>query len=149
VFDARASVMHYASRSLDAWLRIPYQYGRYEVAMHRDKGQETLLLAAIEFHGRNPLTRWLCRLCVGRSFELHAVAFALRAAVVLSDLARLRPLSRVLLSALFNLLYWQGAHDELGRGRARIWGIIAAAARLPGKPRLVRDSVASIGREAA
>jgi GT2 family glycosyltransferase len=149
VFDARASVLHYAARSFDAWLRIPHQYGRYDVAMHRDKGQETLVLAGFEFHTRNRLTRWVSRLCVGRPMLMRAAVFALRTAVLATDRADLQPLSRVVLSGLFNLLYWQGAHDELGGGRQALWQTVAAGARLDAKPGLVRDGVATVGHEAA
>ena len=85
VFNPRADVRHYASRSFSAWLRTPYQYGRYDVIMARDKGQETLQCATYEFYERNWLTRAMTRLCVGRPMLFGASMQLMRMAAQAAD----------------------------------------------------------------
>jgi glycosyltransferase involved in cell wall biosynthesis len=137
VFNPRAEVRHYASRSLSAWLRTPYQYGRYDVIMARDKGQETLQCATYEFHERNWLTRTMTRVCVGRPMLFGPSVQVMRIAVQAADRLSVPPrIAGMLLSGLFNVMYWQGACDELG-GRGALMDTLAEGARLEEKPRLV------------
>jgi GT2 family glycosyltransferase len=139
MFNPRANVMHYASRSFEAWLRTPHQYGRYDVAMAHDKGQETLIWATYEFHSRHPLTQWMVKLCVGRE-RLVAVARAvLGGLVAVADRAGAPPrLVSIVLSGIFNLMYWQGACEELG-GRQAVLNALSAGARITSLPSLVPD----------
>ena len=136
-FNPRAEVRHYASRSFAAWLRTPYQYGRYDVIMARDKGQETLQCATYEFHERNWLTRSITRVCVGRPLlsgpSMQLMRVAVRAADRLGVPARV---ADMLVSGLFNVTYWQGVCDELG-GRRAMTAALAEGAQLEEKPRLV------------
>jgi GT2 family glycosyltransferase len=127
VFLPEAIVYHYAERTFDAWCRTPYQYGRYDVIMHREKGHEALPCAAREFHSRHLLTRSLARACVGNAALVGLTVIALRGVADLADRVRARGVARLALSGIFNVLYWQGASDELG-GSARVWSTIAAAA---------------------
>lgn len=127
VFNARAEVLHYAARSFESWRRVPYQYGRYEVAMHRDKGHSSLHNATREFHFRHPLNRLLARVCVGRPPLLTVVEGGLRGTVYVTDRLHARRAAIFALSAIFNLRYWQGVADELG-GREQVWRSVAAAA---------------------
>jgi hypothetical protein len=127
LFSPRADAQHFASRSFAAWCRTPYEYGRYDVAMGRDKGHEAFACAVHELHGRHPLNRLLVRLCVGRKpLTTGAVAMLSVAALVAPRLGVPRA-ARFALSAIFNLLYWQAVSDELG-GRAPTWRAIAGAA---------------------
>ncbi len=126
VFDPRASVLHYAARTFDAWCRTPYQYGRYDVVMERDKGQETLQWATHEFHFRHPLSRRLIRLCVGQWLLLTGTVVALRGLAAFTDRVGARRATSAALSAIFSLRYWQGVCDELG-GPQPLWHLIAAA----------------------
>jgi GT2 family glycosyltransferase len=147
-FNAAAEVKHYAARSFEAWLRIPYQYGRYDVAMHRDKNQETLQLATYEFHTRNPLTRWITRACVGRPLPLRMAVAGLRLGVFVADRAHQRRVTRPILSGLFNLLYWEGALDELG-GRKAVMDAIEQGGHMDRKPDIVSHAVPTIVRGSA
>jgi GT2 family glycosyltransferase len=114
IFNPEAEVLHFASRSFESWCRIPYQYGRYDVVMQRDKGQHTLDNAAREFHQRHPLNRALLRICAGRPQLVEAVVPALaRLALVAERLGAGRP-ALYTLSAIFNLRYWQGVFEEVG-----------------------------------
>jgi GT2 family glycosyltransferase len=125
VFLADASVYHYAERSFAAWCRTPYQYGRYDVVMHREKGHEALPCAAHEFHSRHVLTRVLARTCVGRAPLVRAAVAGLRAVAVTTDRLGARGAARLALSGIFNLLYWQGVCDEFG-GPQPVWRTVAA-----------------------
>lgn len=130
IFEPQAEVMHYASRSFAAWSQTPYQYGRYDVLMERQKGHETLACAAVEFHQRHPFTRTLVHLCLGRPRLSHQVVPLLGAGARLAEGLRCRPVANAILSGAFNLRYWQGVSDELG-GAGQVWRLIAAAAGRP------------------
>jgi GT2 family glycosyltransferase len=124
IFHAAAIVHHYAERTFDAWCRTPYQYGRYDVLMHREKGHEALPCAAHEFHSRHVLTRVLARSCVGRKPLVRAAVAGLRSVAVLADAAGARGAARLALSGIFNLLYWQGVCEEFG-GPRPVWRTVA------------------------
>lgn len=127
VFTPRAVVRHFASRTFAAWSRTPYQYGRYDVLMYRDKGYETLPAASREFHRRNPWIRMLIRTCLGRPPLVRAAVLTLRGVARLCDRSRTRRVTMVALSGIFNLLYWQGVCDELGSVKL-VWKSVAAGA---------------------
>ena len=125
VFNPRAEALHYAWRSFDAWRRIPYQYGRYEVIMGRDKGHESLRLATTEFRERHPLIRALVRVCVDRPARLGPAMLGLRGIAIGADRLGVQKVATLALSGIFNLQYWQGFADEVG-GADRIWQAVAA-----------------------
>jgi GT2 family glycosyltransferase len=114
VFNPRAVVLHYPSRSFAAWCRTPYQYGRNDVRMERDKGHVALQVATREFQTRHPLNCLMTRLCVGRQTLLKAAVCALRSVVHIAGHVRSERTAQLALSGIFNLLYWQGVCDELG-----------------------------------
>jgi GT2 family glycosyltransferase len=127
IFNHRADVRHYAWRTFESWCNTPYQYGRYDVTMQRDKGQPTLDWASSEFHSRHALNRLLLKICAGRRPLVICAVLALGTlARVAGAAGALRPGAHAL-SAIFSLLYWQGVCDELG-GRAAMWTTIAANA---------------------
>lgn len=130
VFDNDAAVFHYAERTFAAWSRTPYQYGRYDVIMHREKGHEALPCAAHEFHSRHVLTRVLARVCVGHPALVRFAVLGLRSIASVSDRVGARSAARLALSGIFNLLYWQGASDEMG-GPRPVWGMVSAWAVPP------------------
>lgn len=116
-FEPAARVWHYASRSLPAWKRTPLRYGRADVAMYRDKGQETIAFAYREVANRHPLARALIRVCLGSTLRSNVAATALTSVVRVADALRAYSLASVSLSALFHVLYWQGVCDEAGGRR--------------------------------
>jgi glycosyltransferase involved in cell wall biosynthesis len=130
VFNPRADVRHFASRSFTAWCRTPYQYGRYDVAMGRDKGHEAFACAVHEFHARHSLNRLLAWLCVGRRPLVALAVLGLRIATLIAPALGAPRAARFALSGIFNLLYWQAVSDELG-GRAPMWRAIATATPTP------------------
>lgn len=115
-----AAVLHEPDRTLAAWLRVPYEYGRHDVRMAWECDRPYLLpLALRELGHRHPLNRLLPRWCAGRrrlsQVVVSTLAFALRAGP--------RPAARwqlALCSALFNLQYWRGVADAAGLG-AGFW----------------------------
>jgi GT2 family glycosyltransferase len=127
VFTPRADVLHYASRTFSAWRRTPYQYGRYDVVMSREKGHEALIRALREFRGRHPLNRALSRAVTGRRWLVDSVVAVLGVGVhAAACIGAQRTTSRAL-SGIFNVLYWQGVCDELG-GRDILWRSVSAGA---------------------
>ncbi|MDQ3703086.1 MAG: glycosyltransferase [Chloroflexota bacterium] len=128
IFNHRAVVLHYAARSFEAWCQTPYQYGRYDVVMERDKGHESLQQATREYHYRHPLSRLLTRFCVGRRVPLALTVLALRLVTLVADWVGARWVTSISLSAIFSLRYWQGVCDELG-GPGPVWRLVAAARR--------------------
>ncbi len=130
VFDPEAAVEHFASRSLAAWQRTPYQYGRYDVIMGRDKHYDTLENAAADFSRRHWLGRLLARVAVGRARLVKTAVLAMSWSALAADRLGAPRCASAALSGVFNLLYWHGVSDELG-GRAafRRW-----LAQSPGAP---------------
>lgn len=120
VFTPRADVLHYAFRTFAAWRRIPYQYGRYDVVMSRDKGHEALTRSLREFGGRHALNRVLSRAVTGRGWLVQAIVFMLCGIVHAATRVRADRTASRALSGIFNLLYWQGVCDEVG-GREILW----------------------------
>jgi glycosyltransferase involved in cell wall biosynthesis len=129
LFEPAADVLHYASRSFASWRRTPYQYGRYDVVMGREKGINTFELACHEFVRRHAWNRWLTRACVGQIWRRPAM-LSLFLAAVAADTIGLDNAAAFALSAIFNLQYWQGASDELG-GPAPVWNAVAEPSRVP------------------
>ena len=126
LFEPRADVLHYASRTFASWMRTPYQYGRYDVVMGREKGINTFELACHEFERRHVWNRRLTRACVGH-FWRRPATLGLFMAALLADAIGLENAASFALSAIFNLQYWQGASDELG-GPAPVWQAVAEPA---------------------
>jgi GT2 family glycosyltransferase len=114
VFEPHAVVHHFASRSFAAWRSIPYQYGRYDVIMHRDKHHATLRSAADDFERRHWLGRLVARVAAGRPWLVEGTVFLLSLCTVAADRLGARRCASVSLSGIFNLLYWHGVSDELG-----------------------------------
>jgi GT2 family glycosyltransferase len=126
VFNPRADVLHYASRSFESWCRTPYQYGYYDLVMHCDKGHVALSLATRELHGRNPVNRVLARLCVGRPLMVRGAVPALAGVMRAAECLRAYRPGSLALSGIFNLLYWQGVCDGLG-GAEPVWCLVTAS----------------------
>ena len=90
----------------------------------RDKGHEALWCAADEFAHRNPLNRVLARTCVGRKPLVRLAVTLLRGVVHLTDALGAQRAAILALSGIYNMLYWQGAADELGGAQA-LWNLMS------------------------
>jgi len=127
VFNPQAVGYHYAERSFESWIKIPYAYGRYDVIMTHQKGQDWLLPTVMqEFHGRHPFIRGLTRLCLDRPRLSRVAIGVLKQAALLGDRVRVESLPRYAYSGIFNLRHYQGIADELG-GAGRFWEAITQA----------------------
>jgi len=125
VFEPEARVLHFAARSLGSWRRARYVYGRTDVVMDREKGHGVLEEHLGEFHLRHPLSRLLARSVVGRPFLARPVIPLLSVAAATASALHIWRVAGLALSATANVLYWQGACDELG-GRRALWRLVAA-----------------------
>jgi GT2 family glycosyltransferase len=131
-FEPLASVLHYAERSYDAWLRAAYAYGRNDVIFACERGQGWLLDSiSREFHGRHRLVRALTSLCIPRRRVAAATGALLsliaRAVCRLPSTATVDRLASATLSAVYNLTYYRGMADQLGSGRELMARFDAAA----------------------
>ncbi len=121
-FDAEALVWHEPDRSYRGWLRVAYEYGRYDVITGARR-PEALGLACEEWKTRHRLSRLLARACAGHGLRTALATGAGRAAfAVAKPLQPLVPrrLQHAGCSALFNLHYWHGIACESGLG-PHIW----------------------------
>jgi glycosyltransferase involved in cell wall biosynthesis len=120
-FDPRANGIHRPTRTFASWYRTPYEYGRRDVQMARDNGEEQAMrLARKHFQERNRATQILARWCIGRPLLENTTLALGRTAVTYGG----RRIALVACSLLFNLRYLQGMCQELG-GRRRLWQALA------------------------
>jgi glycosyltransferase involved in cell wall biosynthesis/GT2 family glycosyltransferase len=117
-FADDAVVFHHAERSFASWLDNARSYGRNDVIFGRDLDQQWLLESiASEFHERHALVRRLVRWCAPRPRLGRVVEGLLQIVARLAALPRVGPVSRLALSGLYNMAYYQGMAEELGSGR--------------------------------
>ncbi|MBI4320708.1 MAG: glycosyltransferase [Chloroflexi bacterium] len=120
-FSPRANGIHCGYRSFESWRKIPYQYGRLDVTLARNKvfpAEWTRVFST--FHRRNPILRASVALCLGRKNTSRVCLGLLRGMAICGDVLGLSRLTRYLYSGIYNLLYWQGVSDEVG-GDAIFW----------------------------
>jgi GT2 family glycosyltransferase len=120
-FIPTATVIHDPNRTFDGWCRVPYEYGRHDVLMARDRGRpDVLRLAYRDWHRRHRVNRVLPRACVGHRWRFRAAASSLGVAIRLAAKLGEGRVTMALCSILFNLQYWRGIADATGLG-AHIW----------------------------
>ena len=121
VFNYDAVGYHYADRSFQSWLAIPYAYGRNDVIFCNEKGQSWLLPTIWrEFHGRHSLIRSLAKTCLDRKSISNMALFAMNQVASFGHQTGISVLPRFAYSGIFNLRHYQGVADELG-GRAHFF----------------------------
>ncbi|MCP5099993.1 MAG: glycosyltransferase family 2 protein [Chloroflexi bacterium] len=115
LFNPHAVGYHYEERSFDSWIAIPYAYGRNDVIMAQQKGQDWLLAALFrEYQQRSVVVRGLTTLCLDRSRLSQVVTAGLKKFAEIGQRFHLNPIPRIACSCLFNLHHYQGIADELG-----------------------------------
>ena len=118
-FNAKATGLHYSSRSFAGWSATHRAYGQLHAGLFRRLGEDAMYrLLAREWSRRHRLTRWLVRRTVGRRGRLTIATGVLGTCVRLGALAPMSSLSHAMCAALANMLYWDGVAQELGRGAA-------------------------------
>jgi len=142
VFAPGARVRHDPTRTYASWRHARYEYGRIDVIMERDKGHQMLSEHFAEYHARHVLSRALARLTVGRRRVRALALAALDAFVTMSHGSRAARLAAPALSAVSNVLYWQGVSDELGGANVLWRAIEVARAGGSGRPGIPRRDVA-------
>ena len=127
VFNPNAIGYHYAERTFQEWLDIPYVYGRTDVILTQSGGQEWLLPTIFrELHGRHGLIRLVNRVLLDRHKASEIFIAVSKRVSDWGDHLGIFSIPRFGYSGIFNLRYYQGIADELG-GRAKFF---AAAAQL-------------------
>jgi glycosyltransferase involved in cell wall biosynthesis len=115
VFNPAAVGLHYAERSFDSWLNIPYAYGCNDVDFSLNKGQDWLLPTIFkEYKQRNFFIRMIVSLCLDRKFLSALVQGLLKNFAAMGHFLGSESLFRMAYSGIFNLRYYQGVADNLG-----------------------------------
>jgi GT2 family glycosyltransferase len=116
-FESEAAVLHDPGRPFAAWLRVPYEYGRFDVIMALHGNRTWLLdVARHEWKERHPLNRVLPRLCVGSTWRSRLVLGALGLIVRFPLPRTLQRFQMALCSPLFSVQYWNGISHTAGLG---------------------------------
>lgn len=115
VFNSQAIGFHYADRSFESWVSIPYAYGRNDGIFATTGGQDWLLPSIrTEFAARNPLSAMLVRVCLGRPAACNIAVRALRVIAAVSNRVGLAAASQMAYSGIFSVRYYQGLAEQLG-----------------------------------
>jgi len=114
IFNPRAEIQHYATRSFTAWRQTPFQYGVYDVVMQREKSHHLLDRACEEFHRRHTLNQLMIRATLGRPSVARVSLAVLSGLVLAANKADLHRVARGALSGIFGIQYWQGISHEVG-----------------------------------
>ena len=127
VFNPQAVGHHYAERSFQSWIAIPYAYGQNDVIFTRERGQSWLLPTVFrEYHNRNLLIRALTRLCLDRPVLSNVAMSTLKQSALLFHNIGIDIASRRACSGLWNLRQYQGVTDQIGGRRVFFNGIARA-----------------------
>jgi glycosyltransferase involved in cell wall biosynthesis len=91
-----------------------------ELAYLTQHKKRTWLLPAIlkEYNNRNPLTRGITRLCLGKPLLSSAAKWGLKMSMEIGDILKMSGLTHISCSGIFNLQHYQGIADELGGRKA-------------------------------
>jgi GT2 family glycosyltransferase len=113
-FNPDAIGYHYADRSYDSWLKNAYDYGRNDIVFSRREGREWLLsLVRHDFHQRHLLIRAATRACVADPM-IDRLTRAFLRGLITASASHAPRVTRLALSGLYNLVYYQGVAHEVG-----------------------------------
>lgn len=106
---------HYAERSFASWRSNAYDYGRNDVIFGRDQGRAWMMrLIAHQFESRHRLIRSLTRQIVPHAFAHRAFDRIMQGIVSPARRVGGEDVQMAVLSAVYNLAYYRGVHDEIG-----------------------------------
>ncbi|MGC4042951.1 MAG: hypothetical protein QM758_04035 [Armatimonas sp.] len=112
-FSPETAVIHRPLRTFESWARVPLAYGALDVERAR-RGDVSWDLVRHGYTGRNRLTRLLARIEWATPFLTAPLRATLKAtAIILHTLGQTKPACAVL-SALYNLMYLEGAKNAIG-----------------------------------
>jgi GT2 family glycosyltransferase len=126
-FQPTAVGYHYADRSFDSWLNIAYSYGRNDVIFTKEKQQTWLLETVLrEYHTRNTFIHLICKLGLDRPAINKLILLAAKTVGQITYSFKLKKISRMAYSSIFNLGYYEGLAKQLG-GRQQFYQAIATS----------------------
>jgi GT2 family glycosyltransferase len=116
VFDPDAAAHHYAERSFRAWLRNAHDYGVNDVTFALEYPESWLFeWTRKEFSRRSRLVQWATRTCMAQPGFECAYEAVLRVVATVGDAIHARQVTQLALSGLYNVAYYCGMAEELGR----------------------------------
>jgi len=124
-FLPHAVVHHDPNRTYQEWLRVPLQYGHYDVVMGREGRRNVLRHAAWDYSRRQAALKVAAHALVGRHRLIHGFNVVAAGVASAASLIAMPRVSRAAYSAIFNLQYWQGLSEGLG-GRKAFWSMTNA-----------------------
>jgi glycosyltransferase involved in cell wall biosynthesis len=114
-FNPLARGLHHAERSLDSWENAHRSYGRLEVQIFGNLGQDVLIKMLAENFSRLPRSaQWLLGQCFGQPRRAQALHAVLRGYLEQAARAGTQRGTGPVCSLLANLLYWQASREALG-----------------------------------
>ena len=117
-FNPRARGLHHAERTLESWENVHRSYGRLEVNILAQAGEEDVTdVLAGNWLRVHPLTRALVERCAGKPRSTAAVGAALKALIRTAMLTSAPLGAGRACSVLANLHYWQASFEALGNER--------------------------------
>src|SRR5688572_15497602 len=129
-FLSDAVIHHDPDKTLETWVRLAFERGRYHLMLEQQRGLDGQLYLQDDWRRRHVLSRTLARWCVGHDARTRIVVGALRRAIT-TPLVSSRRLRLLLCSAVFNVKYWDGVADATGLGAALWRGFIDSPVGLP------------------
>jgi glycosyltransferase involved in cell wall biosynthesis len=117
-FNPKAIGLHHAERSLDSWSMAHTSYGRVEVQIFGNIGDDHLITMLSENYARvHAGTRLVMRHCRSRPLTREAVVWLMRGFLRSPVAPRVQGISNKVCGALANLLYWHASEEALGHAR--------------------------------
>ncbi len=120
-FNPAAVGYHYPRRTYKAWTNMHYLYGRYAVKIDT-LNPDLYMVDTVheEFEKRNRVTRYLSAKLLNHKKAQKGVAWLFMGLAHLTSLLKLERYGYKLLSAVANILFWQGFNEELNLTSASI-----------------------------
>jgi glycosyltransferase involved in cell wall biosynthesis len=118
IFNPLAEGEHLAERTFDAWLNTAHEYGRTDVMLERIRtGRDLPGWVLKEFQVRNVYTRLLTRAVLAQPEIWRPMAAAGHVAALATGRLRWEAAAVKICSGLFNVAYWRGVAQQLGRAQ--------------------------------
>jgi GT2 family glycosyltransferase len=109
-----AAVYHEPDKTLETWLRLMSERGRYHLMLHERMGTAGEPSIVENWRHRHPLNRLLTQWCLGHPTRTRLVVEALERSIT-SPHRWSRRLQFLLCSALVNIKYWGGVAQLTGQ----------------------------------
>jgi GT2 family glycosyltransferase len=114
-FLSDAVVHHDPDKTLEIWLRLAFERGRFHLLLTRQDAGARGYSMQNDWQHLHPLNRLLAKWCLGHAHRTRVVVGALKRAIG-SPYPSFRRFQLLICSALFNIKYWEGAAEATGPG---------------------------------